>query len=320
MTLFANSKEGGPVAADSDPDGGSIFTAYRRTQFFVLLASALSLLLFWFGGAIVHLPSEPGYSAGVLQQPGWVLDLICVYVLLAATVVIGSVIGGRFWYFAGLFAGVTGLMAISLRGGPMRYVLFDAASRANTRGVFLQLLVEQCLLFAPVAMIWSVFWRRYEAATSKPEATDDVLKPPAAPPILGVAVQIIVTGFIVWLLAATDAKKQVLVGVFLGGLGGAIAADNISPHPKAAAWYWIGPFIVGAIGYALAYVNAPGWTTGSPFGMFASLARPLPLDYASAGCAGVLIGYWISAERPHVRFSFRPAPPEPSDSPGHANR
>jgi hypothetical protein len=37
--------------------------------------------------------------------------------------------------------------------------------------------------------------------------------------------------------------------------------------------------------------------TGRVTGVFAPLARPLPLDYASFGTAGALLGYWMGADR-----------------------
>jgi hypothetical protein len=55
---------------------------------------------------------------------------------------------------------------------------------------------------------------------------------------------------------------------------------------------------VGLIGYFLAHSAGADFTTGSPQGNFAALARVLPLDYASSGVAGALLGYWVGAERP----------------------
>jgi hypothetical protein len=122
---------------------------------------------------------------------------------------------------------------------------------------------------------------------------------------VAIVAQIALTGAIMLLLAATDSKKQVLVSAFLGGLIGAALADYAAPHRQALRWYWVGPLVVAAIGYLLAYANSTPNTNGLPMGAFAALARPLPLDYASMGAAGALLGYWVAADRPRVRFSMR---------------
>lgn len=307
MTASANPmQEVPPAAPEHDPDGGSIFTPYRRTQLLVLAASVLCFLLFWWTASAIHLPEQPGFEGSLLRQRGWPLDVLATYVLFAASVVIGTLIGGRAWFFTGLFAATVGLSALSVRGGPMRFVLFDAASSANTRGVFLQLLLEQCLLFVPIGLAWTHFWRRYEPQWSVPANEDAGSSADGSPPALAVAAQAGLMGLFVWILAATDAKKQVLIGVFVGGAAGTALADYLVPHRKALAWYWVGPFLVGAVGYVLAYYNAGTWTTGNPAGMFANLARPLPLDYASAGSAGALLGWWLTADRPRIPFSLRP--------------
>ena len=36
------------------------------------------------------------------------------------------------------------------------------------------------------------------------------------------------------------------------------------------------------------------WKAGRGAGALAALGRPLPLDYASLGPAGAILGYWIS--------------------------
>jgi len=38
------------------------------------------------------------------------------------------------------------------------------------------------------------------------------------------------------------------------------------------------------------------WKSGQGGGLLAPLARPLPLDYASLGTAGAILGYWTSRQ------------------------
>lgn len=296
-----------PASTEEQTPPGTIFTPHRRTQVVVTLASVLCFLIFWWGGKWMHVPAQQGFQGSLLQQSGWPLAIIATYVMLIVCVAVASAIGGRFWFFTGLFAATIGLMALSARGGPSRYVLFDAAARGETPGIFFRLLIEQCLLFIPIALLWTFFWRRYDAAVSV-TAPPGQERPAASSLILSVLAEAVLMGLIVLLLAPTDAKKQDLVGVFIGGLVGSSLVEYLFPHPKAAAWYWVGPFLVGAIGYAAAYVHATPWTTGTAQGALANLSHPLPLDYASAGVAGAIMGFWISGQRVHMPFRVSQRP------------
>ena len=61
----------------------------------------------------------------------------------------------------------------------------------------------------------------------------------------------------------------------------------------------MGPLLTGVIGYALAAMGqVSNLNIGLPTGTVAALARPLPLDYASVGIAGAILGYWMSTANP----------------------
>jgi hypothetical protein len=300
VTLPANAQTNENGSAEQG--GGSIIPPYRVTQFFVLLASLLCIALFRWVGNSLNVPAERGFDASVLRQPHWPMVLLAIYATFAICLIFGTLISGRWWFFGGLFATLVGLAVLSVRGGPMRYVLFDAQSAGLTQRVFLTLALETALLFVPIAMAWTYLWPRFESLLP---ALDTTKTPSDEMPLpLAVLAQVGITGVIVLLLAAIDSKKQVLVSVFLAGMIGTALADYIAPHRQAARWYWVGPLAVGVIGYLFAYFNATSWTNGAPLGAFAALARPLPLDYASAGAAGALLGYWAAADRPRVKFGW----------------
>jgi len=90
----------------------------------------------------------------------------------------------------------------------------------------------------------------------------------------------------------------VLAAVFVASLLATLLAYSFAPV-RPSVWFWMGPLVVGVIGYASGYVNwgrgGPSlWKAGLASGFFAPLARPLPLDYASLGPAGAILGYWVS--------------------------
>lgn len=74
-------------------------------------------------------------------------------------------------------------------------------------------------------------------------------------------------------------------------------AYKYSPVPSSI-WYWAGPLMVGLVGYLLVFTGQdPQLVVGNPSGTFAALARPLPMDYASVGPAGALLGYWMMRKK-----------------------
>jgi hypothetical protein len=294
-----------PIEESAPAMGGPVFSSYRRTQLFVLIACLFCFALFWWAGRALSIPNETGFEASLLQQPKWPVDLLATYVLFGVCVVLGTIIAGWSWFFAGLFAASIGLVAFSARGGAMKYVLFHAASVGSPKQVYLVLAAEQCLLLLPIAIAWVLVHRRYESALSSRETPPTDSKEATASVMpMALLTQIVAMGFIVLLFVPTDAKKQVLIGVFIAGFVGSALAEHLFPDRRAARLFWVGPLVVGLIGYLIAYSSGADFTIGSAQGAFAALARPLPLDYASAGVAGAILGYWVGAERPEIAFSI----------------
>jgi hypothetical protein len=127
---------------------------------------------------------------------------------------------------------------------------------------------------------------------------------------------------LVALLARTDEKKQVLAAVALGSFLATLLAYSVAPV-RPATWFWIGPVVVGAFGYvaaSFAWRNASPveWKTGMGGGILGALARPLPLDYASLGTAGALLGYWISRQWQRAKELERTPTPTPAAPPARA--
>jgi hypothetical protein len=266
-------------------DPGAMWS-HRITQFLFTCAVVISFVIFWYAGHVLGIPAETRHGGSLLRQPtigDSILALIAGLVLLGACTLLCSAFLRNRWFLAPLSAATAGLSAWSMRGGPMQEVLLYAPSIT----VFIQLAAELLLLGAMVAAVWLFIWR-------PPGLVEEPLS--QGPVATGVIVQALVMAFVVLLLTQTDAKKQCVAAVFIAGLVSATTAQSFCPGPRSARWYWIGPIAVGLAGYLLAAMSGQGWSSGSHEldGFWAPLARPLPLDYASAGMLGVLIGYWMS--------------------------
>ena len=292
------------AAAESEQAPPSIFNAHRKTQALVLTGSVLSALACFSVTSLMHLPQEPRFQGSLFQQNSWVLGYIAICILLAASAGIGTVIAGQWWLFSGLFTACVGLAAISTQFGPLHYVIFDALTRNREHTVFLRLALEHCILMIPLVLLWLYFWERFtENQSSEQDGKSD-----GSADLYAVAVQVIVMGILVSLLVASDEKQQALVGVFVAGAASAALAESISPTRNAPRWYWLGTLIVGLVGYLLADLHPDQWATGFCDGAIANLAHAMPLDLASSGLAGTLIGYWAAVERPHVPFRGKSGP------------
>ena len=106
---------------------GTIFTPYRITQFFVVIACVDLRSAVQVGRQIAGIPVERGFDGSVLQQPHWPLALVWIYLLFVVCLLLGTLISGRWWFFGGLFSAAVGLSALSVLGGPMR--MFSSTPR-----------------------------------------------------------------------------------------------------------------------------------------------------------------------------------------------
>jgi hypothetical protein len=275
--------------------------SYRITQAIFTAAVVVCFAMFWYAGQLLGIPAERGHGGSLLGQPsigGAVLGLIAAGVLLAGCTLFTHAFLRERWPMASLAAAMAGFSAWSMRGGPMQDVLNYAASGS----VFIRLAFELILLGAIVGAVWFFIWR--EPAVQTPARPSE---------IVGAVLQhTAIMAVVVFLLAQADAKKQCVASVFLGGVIGASIVRANWPVAGAGKWFWVAPVLVGVIGYLLAAFQNGNWSTElhELNGLWAPLARPLPLDYASAGMFGSLLGYWMNtpeegAEEPS---SDEPAP------------
>ncbi len=285
-----------PVAPE--PGSEAILSPHRRAQFFVTLAVLVCVVLFWWTGKLLHIPVHRSYEDSVFQQPHWLLVYLVIAVLFCACVAIGTILAGHAWFYAGLFSAALGLAALSMRGGPSRYVYLWAQATDRGRFVFFDLFIELLLLIMIVAAAWRFIWKRGIAAlptltAAELEASDD------GKLFTALAIQVVVMAAIMLVLTPTDSKKGVLVSIAVASLAATGAAAQSSEDRRLGGLFWFGPFVVGSLGYLTAFISPPAdWMTGTLSGLLAPLARPLPLDYASVGAAAAMLGYWLSGAHP----------------------
>ncbi len=261
---------------------------YHLNRILLAIASAISFAMFWFVGSWFNIPVNRGFNASLLTQPSAVSSMLVIALAILVSVVICTLVAGSVRADAGLFCTALGLMAMSIRGGPMRYTLFDAKS-----SVFYTLAIELLLLFAVFGIGWLIVLRMRDIGFGRKDDRD--FKPndeDFGQKIIATAIQAVATLALVSILCRTDQKAQALASVGVASMIGSIVAVMVAPT-RPSIWYWPGPLLVGLLGYSWASFNPQNLPIGQSAGYFAALARALPLDYASAGIGGAMLGYWF---------------------------
>lgn len=270
-----------------------MLSSYQRSRILLWTGVIVCTLIFWIGGAYFDVPLLPREAGSLLAQPAPVTSTMIAGILLLACVIVASAIAGSQQFEAGLMCATVGLAALSMRAGPMRETLF----LANGPAIYLRLAVELAILFAFVAAgflivvaLGQVRFVKHELPVSDSDDVDE----PLDQRLLALLTHVVVMAMLMMLLCQSDDKAQVLASVGVSSILAALAAHQfVATRPST--WFFAGPLVVGVAGYLLTYFGgAPGWKVGQVRGMFAPLARPLPLDYASFGTAGAIIGYWTS--------------------------
>jgi hypothetical protein len=311
--------------ATADAAGPVPYGYHRHTQWVLLGAAASAFALFWWVAEVLGIPAHPGYRGSLLKQPvgGALLAVVVAAVLVLGTAAVVTRLARRHWAYAGVLAASAGLAAWAFRGGPVGYVLIAPDAVNLNTGVFFGLAVEMLVLGVVVGAAWLVVLPRFAGpllaggsdaptplvpvptgATSS-GVTSSGMSPlvprPDAAVLTAVLAQALLVGVGVALLVPNAEKKQAAFGVLAACFLATAIAQHYFHDEKVARWYWAGPILVGVLGYLLNAFGAgarEAVETGRLVGSFAALARPIPLDYAGAGVAGALMGYWIGSDHP----------------------
>jgi hypothetical protein len=272
----------------------------RRSKAVLLAGIAVSIATFLFISHKFQIPTYPHFGGSLLSDANPIVTFIALGVGLLVAVLLSTLIAGTLRFDAGLFCGTLGMAVISIRGGRVGDVLRADASAAATPVIFIHFALELVVLYALISVAWSILWGLHTGGYLKADEFRDGVEDTDEPLIFKIsalAMQVGVMALCMFLLAQTDAKPQAIAAVSISAFAGACAAYYmypISPSP----WLWVGPLVVGGAGYIFAYFNIAAtddlWKTGQLTHALAPLARPLPIDYATAGPAAAILAYWMS--------------------------
>jgi nicotinamide riboside transporter PnuC len=257
-----------------------------RTKTSLVLAAIISFAIFWYLGSWTDFPAERGFNASVLEQPSPIVTLFVAAIGLAICTILISTLQGQGEVEDPLFGVALGLAAWSCRGGTVASILQYSSSPA----VFILSAFELILLFALLAGCWWLLWKLRGQRMIQSQIIPDDSE--IAGWLTALITSVVVMVVFLYILGQTDEKKQAMWSVAIAAFAGSAIAFG-SLGIRSSVLYAITPLIVGVAGYLLAYFAPGNWLiarTGQP------LAYALPLDYASVGVAGSLLGYWTIAK------------------------
>jgi len=280
------------MPAESD---AALLSPYYRDRVRVGGACVVCFCVMWWAGRLLAIPTCPFYEASLLQQASPVLTIMAVVLLFLLCTAGAVLIAGPVRYNAPLAAALVGLSAISMRCGTSRDAIFHGLATAGSPVLFLVLAGELVLLAIVVGLCaWVLAQLHAMNIIARNDDDRDDEPQPSAPAVLAsLGIQTVFTVVLLLLLCTTEAKQQALAGTFLASMLGAMGAHLLIPAGRYD-WYWAPPLVIGIFGYIVAWADPRGMPTASLYGPLAALARPLPLDYASAGPAGAIWGYWMA--------------------------
>lgn len=237
--------------------------------------------------------TEPGFNSSILMDPRKT-------VILLTTAVWITIVGGLATYVAkfvrpdaGLFIAACALWSFRRDGGMAR----DVYLAHPVGSTFVTLAIELVLLGVILSIVFLIS-RQMVAKKLIPDDCDiDLIRPkpePLGQRLLATATHALVTMVVLLLTLRSDERMQVTGMVFVAGLLASMSTVRFIPATPSI-YFWASPVLVGLIGYLASSIRGTAnLPIGDVAGYFGALARAMPLDYASAGVAGSLYGYWVA--------------------------
>ena len=240
----------------------------------------------------LHIFADVGHGASLLNDPASLVAVIKTAVVVLVIGIAGMIAGRSIRPDVGLFAAAIALLAIRRVGGPAREVYLTAP----TSGTLIRLAVESALLAGMLAAVFLIGRRAVAAGWVADDDVADGVRvetEPVGQRWLAFATQALVVFVLMSILCRSDERMQVTATLAIAAVLAAVCTVRFIPATPSV-YFWLAPLALSTLGYAVAAISKqPLLTIGEPSGAFASVLRSLPLDFASAGVAGSLYGYWV---------------------------
>jgi hypothetical protein len=279
----------GDIVSEQIPND-STFTRGQRTRLTLIAVAAYGLGALARDGLSVF--ADVGHGASLLADPASALAMTKAVVVILLVGVLGTIAGRTVRPDVGLFAAAISLLALRRVGGPTREVYLVAP----TSGTLWLLAIESVLLAGALFAVFFFARRLVASGFVLDDAAADhihVEQEPVGQRWLAFATQGLVVLVLMSVLCRTDERMQVAGTLAISASLASLCTVRFIPATPSV-YFWLAPLGLSVLGYiATAVSGTANLSIGEPAGFFKSVAMALPLDFASAGVAGSLYGYWV---------------------------
>ena len=260
--------------------------AWMRTGI-LIVTLALAAIIGSFG-ALWLTSTRGGLGPTVLQANSPLVATISVVLVVAIATILGVTTARVTTAASGMFVVGFALFALTMRTQGVTDYIF---SEVNTSLLALEAIVVAILILASSLVVFQMGGPLKDVPVNQQGIWDKAFSFRNIGMSLLLSIAILP---IVWLVAASPSKGQVIGAASVGGVAVACLARKFTPHLQPILIFSV-PTAIAAIGYAIA--NSMGISdiaftqkTISP------LIFPMPLEYAAGSIMGVAIGLsWASS-------------------------
>jgi hypothetical protein len=250
-------------------------------------ALLIGLLIVGFvcGQAAGYMASPRGANGPtILQAESPAVALLAVVAVLLVATVVAIVVARLINTAVGLFVLGAGVFVLAHRVSTVEEIIQGGGSLA---ALIAELLLWSVMLLGMVVIVFRFGGKLPDVHPREDGRTPHPIGSRAA--LIGAAAGILVLP-VVWLVAQSPMKGQVLAAVFFGGMAVGWAGRLLAPNVQPVLLF-VAPCVFGAIGYAvgIAMLDAP-LREAFAAGTVPAFLLPMPVDYAAGSLMGVAVG------------------------------
>ncbi|MHC4947052.1 MAG: hypothetical protein ACYTG1_02150 [Planctomycetota bacterium] len=230
--------------------------------------------------------TSPRGAAGptILHAESWPAALVAVAACLAVATAVAVVVARVINTAVGLFVLGAGVYILAARLSTVQEIAHGGGSPGL---LVVELAIWSALLLAAAG---TVFGAGGPLLDIHPEPGRPAPSPWLSRQALTAAAAGLLVLPVVWLIAQSTMKGQVVGAVFVGGLLAGLVGRLLAPHVQPVLVF-AAPCVFGMAGYLLGMsMLDTSFREAYVAGTLPALLRPMPVDYAAGSLAGVAVG------------------------------
>ena len=248
-----------------------------RTTIVVLALAIAGVIGAWAAGGF--LADRGGLGPSIFQSQSPVIALFGVTVAIGLVAVLGGFVARGTTYLTGMFLIGFTLFAMSLQlHGATEFVL---------SGGNLYMLSLEAVVMAFIVLVGSFVVFTVGGPLRDVQQTDDPYS--SAEWGLSMTIFSLVVIPIVWLIATSPEKGQVIGATVIGGITIGFLVRLLTPSVQPMMIYGM-PTAMGGVGYLIALLMGPTDGVALVQQTISPLLYPMPIDYAAGSVMGLSIG------------------------------